>query len=74
MKKFNVEVELTDKEVELLRKIDWTDKQPKEPYGETTEVNSLCSKGVIEYVTNEYEGDYGLFLTEVGNQIIKFIN
>lgn len=74
MKKFNVEIELTDQEVELLKNVDWTDKQPKEPYGTTTEVNSLCNKGVVEYVTNYYEGDYGLFLTEVGNQIIKLIN
>jgi hypothetical protein len=74
MKKFNVEVELTNQEVELLKNVDWNDKQPKEPYGTTTEVNSLCNKGVVEYVTNDYEGDYGLFLTEVGNQIIKLIN
>ena len=41
MKKFNIEIELTDQEVELLRNVDWTNKQPKEPYGTTTEVISL---------------------------------
>lgn len=37
MKKFNIELELTDQEVKLLKNADWNDKQPKEPYGTTTE-------------------------------------
>ena len=31
MKKFNIEIELTDQEVELLRNVDWTNKQQKLP-------------------------------------------
>jgi hypothetical protein len=74
MKKFNVELELTEKELELLTKVDWKGKDPKEPYGMTTEVNSLCEKGaIVEYVDRDY-ADSAIFLTEVGKQIIKLIN
>ncbi len=74
MKKFIVEIELTDEEIKLLKSICWDDILPKEPYGHTqTEINSLCNKGVIEYVIDNWNSDYGLFLTSAGKQIILLI-
>lgn len=73
-KKFNVEIELTDQEIDLLKTIDWKSKQPREPYSKTDEVFSLSNKGVIEYISNDYEGDYGLSLTKVGISILSLIN
>lgn len=71
MKFSNIIIELSDEEILYLRNVDWTEKEPKEPYGKTTETNSLCEKGVVNYISNEMEGDYAIFLTEVGKQIIK---
>lgn len=71
MRKFNVEIELTEKELELLTTVDWNCKDPKEPYGQTEVVNSLCEKGVIFQTIDITDIDSVIFLTEVGTQIIK---
>ena len=71
--KFNIEVELNDKEIQLLKSINWKNKQPKEPYGTTEELNNLLIKGVIQYVCDDYGNDYGLFLTKIGENIFLSI-
>lgn len=69
MKKFNIEIELTKKELEFLAKVDWDAKAPHNPLGTEKEVFSLLEKGVIvEYIEGDYV-DSAIFLTEVGKQI-----
>jgi hypothetical protein len=72
MRKFNVEIELTEKEIELLRVVDWDSNNAEIPYSFTSESNALFDKGVIILCSDDMGGD-GTWLTEVGKQITKAI-
>ena len=78
MKKFNinVETELTEKEIKLLKNTDWEEKQPFlsvdllfDKTDEDVEF-PLIKKGVI-YKATIFCREYAYYLTNLGKQIIE---
>jgi endogenous inhibitor of DNA gyrase (YacG/DUF329 family) len=56
MRTFNIVIELTEEEIEFLKSVDWTEKNPQEPFSsKATKLYDLCEKGVVQELINTYD-------------------
>ena len=73
MKKFNVEVELTDEEINFLNYIDWNSKAPYCEYSDTKLIHLLEEKGILVEYSDRDGCENWLSLTNIGAEILNQI-
>ena len=73
MKKFNLEVELTDEEINFLKNIDWNSKAPNCEYSDTKLIHLLEEKGILVEYSDRDGCENWLSLTNIGTEILNQI-
>jgi hypothetical protein len=73
MIKFNVEVELTDEEINFIKNVDWNSKSPNCEYSDRKLIHPLEEKGILVEYSDRDGCENWLFLTNIGTKILNCI-
>ncbi|MCK9446376.1 hypothetical protein M0Q50_05745 [bacterium] len=68
---FDIKLTLSDEEAQFLKDTNWNIEVINITNSDLVE--SLCKKGVIETVVYDYNGNYALYLTDIGKQLLNKI-
>ena len=73
MKKFIIELELTEDEIIFIKGINWKSKSPNCDYSDVKYIQPLEDRGVLVRYSDRDGCEEWLSLTNVGNEILKWI-